>query len=230
MKNKIRLAAFAVLMLTGGWSTAWASDSAYLEFLWAAPAKGALARAEAYGFTLEPDQDHRVCVAALTEWLDGDVLSVEIIDASGKLVNRQMHEDFVGSKRCYKAQLGTTGVPGEWTFNVYTNQVLAGRNTIQVARTLEEAPFYSRGSRPYVLGRPNYDTSIPAGDYNGRLVWIMHVDAAGSVSAVDVESAEGAGRRMTERAIAAGLLTRFPPDPGRSAQPVKIRQEYKLSD
>ncbi|TYT26724.1 hypothetical protein FZO89_10895 [Luteimonas viscosa] len=229
MKAKTCSAVLAVLVLPAAWSAAWAGDDAYLEFLWATPPKSALARAEAYGFTLEPAQDHRVCVAALTDWREEDVLTIEVVDASGKLVNRQVHEDFRGSKRCYKAQLGTTGTAGEWTFNVYISETLAGAKTIEVARTLKDAPFYAQGSRPYVLGRPNYDTKIPASEYIGRLVWVMQVDAAGSVSAVEMESAEGAGNRMRERAIAAGLLTKFPPDPARSAHPLKIRQEYNLS-
>ena len=229
MKTRTCPAVLAALVLSCAWSSAWAGDTAYLEFLWAPAAKGALARAEAHGFTLEAVQDHRVCVAALTDGHEKDILAIEVLDASGKLVNRQVHTDFDGSKRCYKAQLGTTGAPGEWTFNAYINQVLAGAKRIEVARTLKEASFYTQGARPYVLGRPNYDTRIPASQYSGRLVWVMDVDAAGSVTAVQVESAEGAGTRMRERAIAAGLLTRFPPDLTRAAHPSKVRQEYNLS-
>jgi hypothetical protein len=221
------LAALALSALSG---TARAADQVYLEFLWEPAAKGALARAEAYGFTLEPTQDHRVCVAALTDWRQNDILSIDVVDASGQLVAKQVHDDFHGSKRCFKAALGTTGAVGQWTFNAYINQTLAGTKMIEVAKTLKEAPFYAGGAHPYVLGRPNYDPTIPTADYFGRLVWVMHVDPAGSVSNVQVESAEGAGNRMRERAIAAGLLTKFPPDPSRAVRPLKIRQEYNLSN
>lgn len=221
------LTALALSALSG---LAQAADQLYLEFLWEPAAQGDLARAEAFGFTLEPVQDHRVCVAALTEWHQNDTLTIEVVDASGQVVSRQVHDDFHGSKRCFKAALGTAGTVGQWTFNVYINRTLAGAKKIEVAKTLEEAPFYARGSRPYVLGRPNYDSTIPAAEYIGRLVWVMHVDPTGSVDDVQVEIAEGAGDRMRERAIAAGLLTRFPPDPSRAVRPLRIRQEYNLSN
>lgn len=223
----VLLAALALSALSG---TTRAEDQVYIEFIWEPAAKGALARAEAYGFTLEPAQDHHVCVAALTDWRQNDILSIEVVDASGRLVARQVHDDFHGSKRCFKAALGTTGAIGQWTFNAYINQALAGAKKIEVAKTLKEASFYAGGARPYVLGRPNYDPKIPAADYLGRLVWVMHVSPVGSVSDVQIESAEGAGNRMRERAIAAGLLTKFPPDPSRAVRPLKVRQEYNLSN
>lgn len=229
MKSFTRSALLAALALCHPTEMAWAGDTAYLEFLWAAPGKGALARAEAFGFTLEADQDHRVCVVALTDTQPNGHLAIEILDASGTLVTRQEYDDFGGAKRCYKAALGTTGEAGHWTFKAYIDGALAGTKTIEVARTLESAPFHSQGSHPYVLGRPNYDPTIPADEYNGRLVWIMHVDPAGSVSRVEIETAEGAGSRMRARAMAAGLLTRFPPDEARSVRPLKVRQEYNLS-
>ena len=221
------LAALAYSALSG---TARAADQVHLEFLWEPAARGALARAEAYGFILEAAEDHRVCVVAMTDWRENDTLAIEVLDAAGQVVSRQVHADFQGSKRCFKAALGTTGAVGRWTFNAYVNQTLAGAKEIEVARTLDEAPFHEQGSHPYVLGRPNYDASIPAAEYIGRLAWVMHVDPAGSVSEVEVERAEGAGARMRERAVAAGLLTRFPPDPSRTDRPLKIRQEYDLSN
>ncbi len=44
----------------------------------------------------------------------------------------------------------------------------------------------------------------------------MDVDPLGRVTQVEVEVAEGVGERLRERAIAAGYLTLFPPDPGRA--------------
>lgn len=219
------LVALAICSLSSGTR---AEDQVYLEFLWEAVAPDALARSEAYGFTLEPVQDHRVCVVALTDWGQNDTLSMEISDASGQVVGRRVHDDFRGSKRCYKLALDSSGSVGTWTFKAYVNEVLAGTKQIEVARTLDEAPFYTSGSSPYALGRPNYDASIPADEYIGRLVWVMQVGAAGAVIDVEVESAEGAGDRMRERAVAAGRLTRFPPDPSRAVRPFKVRQEYVL--
>ena len=56
----------------------------------------------------------------------------------------------------------------------------------------------------------------------------MHVDATGKVAHVEVESSEGAGNRMKDRAVAAGLLTRFPPDQTRNSELLKVRQKYLL--
>jgi hypothetical protein len=119
-------------------------------------------------------------------------------------------------------------LPGDWTFNVYLDGSLLTAKTIEVASTLNEASFYAESSRPYVLGRPNYDASIPPRDYIGRLSWIMSVDTAGVVRNVEVEAAEGAGKAMKDRAIAAGYLTIFPPNQSPTATPLKVRQEYIL--
>ena len=48
------------------------------------------------------------------------------------------------------------------------------------------------------------------------------------VADVVIESAEGAGGLMRDRAIAAGYITRFPPDPSRAGKPYRVRQVYQL--
>jgi hypothetical protein len=228
MKPLPRLLLLVALTTLYPLEAAGAASTAQIEFLWSSTPNGALARAEAYGFVLEGNQDHRVCVVAFSQEHKTRPLRIEVIDASGALVDTQIHEDFTGPKQCYKAELGASEAVGEWTFNVYMNHKLAASKAIEVARTLKDASFYSHPSRPYVLGRPNYDPMIPAGEYIGRIVWIMHVDETGKVDHAQVESTEGAGNRMRDRAVAAGLLTMFPPDPTRTSEPLKVRQEYLL--
>jgi len=62
-----------------------------------------------------------------------------------------------------------------------------------------------------------------------RLVWAMDVDPQGRVTRVEVEVAEGVGERLRERAIAAGYLTLFPPDPRRAARPLRWRRELSFA-
>jgi len=187
-----------------------------LEFLWSRPSPDSLARQETRGFLLG-NRDHQVCVAAINPPPGGITsLRIDAVDAAGKLVSRQDHDEFRGAKRCYDAELGTTGKPGEWTFNIYINDKLAAARQIEVARSLEAAAFYAPSLTPYVLGRPNYDTTFDPNKFVGRLVWIMAIDKRGTVTKVHIESAEGVGALMQDRAIAAGYMSLFPPDPSRS--------------
>lgn len=204
-----------------------AGDQAYIEFLWSPASAGALARGEALGFVLDEAQDHRICVVAIGPAIHGS-LRLDARDASGKPAGSQRHDDFHGTKECFAANLDRRGAPGEWTFNVYVDGTLAATKAIAVARTLRNAPFLSDPRRPYVLGRPNYDPAIPPGSYIGRLSWIMTVDANGTVTDVVVEAAEGAGKLMEDRAVAAAYITLFPPDRSRTAKPYRVRQEYQL--
>lgn len=205
-----------------------ADDSAYIEFLWSPAPRGALARAEAFGFVMGAGQDHRICVVADAPITQSSVLRIDVKDASGHLVSSQRHDDFKGNKECYPVDLDASGAPGEWAFGVHVNDKLLATKTLEVARTLEEARFHADPSRPYALGRPNYNASIPAAEYIGKVSWIMSVDEAGAVSHVELENAVGAGKRMEDRAVAAGYITRFPPDPSRAVKPYKVRQEYTL--
>jgi hypothetical protein len=215
------------LLVSSTVGPALADDSAYIEFLWAPPVKGALARAEALGLVLDGAQDHRICVKVSAGARNG-ALRIDAVDAAGDVVQSQRHKNFDGAKQCYPTDLPSGGLPGDWTFNVYLDGSLLTAKTIEVASTLNEASFYAESSRPYVLGRPNYDASIPPRDYIGRLSWIMSVDTAGVVRNVEVEAAEGAGKAMKDRAIAAGYLTIFPPNQSPTATPLKVRQEYIL--
>ncbi len=82
---------------------------------------------------------------------------------------------------------------------------------------------------PYVAGRPNYDASIAPEQWGGRLVWAMDVDPQGKVTHVEVEVAEGVGERLRGRAIAAGYLSLFPPDPGRATTPLRWRRSLDFA-
>ncbi|AUZ56244.1 hypothetical protein B1L07_15455 [Stenotrophomonas acidaminiphila] len=57
----------------------------------------------------------------------------------------------------------------------------------------------------------------------------MDVDPQGKVTHVDVEVAEGVGERLRDRAIAAGYLSLFPPDPGRAATPLRWRRSLDFA-
>lgn len=197
-----------------------------IEFLWSPAPKGAIARQETLGFVLNGNQHHQVCVAVLgSSPVEINVLRIEAIDALGQLVSRQDHEDFRGPKRCYEAGLNMNGNAGEWTFKAYLDGALAATRTIEVAKSLETASFYKPSSIPYVLGRPNYDPTIPPSEFLGRLVWVMHINESGAVTKVEVEVAEGVGILMKERAIAAGYMSLFPPDPSRAKQSSTYRRE-----
>ena len=52
----------------------------------------------------------------------------------------------------------------------------------------------------------------------------MHVNSAGVVTDVEIESAEGVGEKMKARGIAAGFLSLFPPDPSRGPQGITYRR------
>jgi len=189
-----------------------------LEFLWQLPAPDSIARQPTLGFVADGKHAHAVCVFTLPPDARPKGLVLEGADPTGKVVVRREEPDFDGEKRCYTVALGD-GEPGRWTWRAYLDgkPEALGEGHIEVARTLEEAPFYRPSSVPYVLGRPNYDPSIPPDEFIGRLVWLIHVDPAGKVTDVEVEVAEGVGERMRERAIAAGYLSLFAPDPGRAA-------------
>ncbi len=199
---------------------------AYVEFLWAPAGEGAVARQETLGFVLDGEASHQVCVAVLGTSPPGiKGVRIEAVDAAGKLASSQTHDDFRGTKRCYPAALDKRGEPGKWTFNVYLQGEQVASRTIEVASKLKTALFYAPSAIPYVLGRPNYDATIAPGDFTGRLVWIMHIDATGTVTKVDIEAAEGVGVLMKERAIAAGYMSLFPPDPSRSGEAATYRRE-----
>lgn len=202
-----------------------AGVNSYVEFLWSPTPKGAIARQETRGFVLDGQQDHQVCVAVLDSDADIQVLRIDAVDAAGALVSSQRHDDFRGEKRCYEADLDPRGKAGTWTFNIHIDGVLSRARTIEVAERLDSASFYAPSQIPYVLGRPNYDASIPPDEFIGRLVWVMHVNAQGAVTQVEVEIAEGVGTLMQDRAIAAGYLSLFPPDPSRSGTVSTYRRE-----
>lgn len=190
----------------------------YIEYLWAKPAVGALARQETRSFVLEPGFDHQVCVAVLAPAVQPHSLLLEAVDGSGSVVSRQTDRSYSGRKRCYPAALPADGIPGRWAYRVYLDgqpQIAASR-PVDVARRLLGAPFNAPSSTPYVLGRPNYDASIQPSAFSGRLVWAMTVNRAGNVTHVQIEAAEGIGERLRARALAAGYLSLYPPDPSRA--------------
>lgn len=227
VKTDSAIVAFA-LLLSSTTGPVFAGDPGYIEFLWAPSAEGALARGEAFGFVLDGERDHQVCVGAVDARPRHGFLRIDVVDAAGDVVQSRHHDHFDGEKACYPADLPPSGLPGDWTFHVYLDGSLLATKTIEVAGTLDEASFHADPARPYVLGRPNYDPGIPPGEYVGRLSWIMTVDATGVVRNVEVEAAEGAGKLMEDRALAAGRLTQFPPNPSPTATPFKVRQEYFL--
>ncbi|MDR7193702.1 hypothetical protein [Luteimonas terrae] len=204
-------------------------ESVQIEFLWAPTPADALARQPTRGFLLDGQHAHQICVVAIRAPHAYRELRIDVADADGRQVGSQQHDDFRSDKRCYPVALDPRGAPGSWTFTVFLDGAQRETGSIEVARRLEEAAFYRPSGIPYVLGRPNYDASIPPDAFIGRLVWIMDVDTDGRVTDVKVENAEGVGERMRHRAIAAGWLSLFPPDPARAAEPLRYRRELTFA-
>ncbi|MEN5209208.1 hypothetical protein ABE493_13915 [Stenotrophomonas terrae] len=204
-------------------------SSIYIEFLWSKPPAGALARQQVRQFVTEAGHDHRICVAANAKAADVGGLQLEVLDARGARMSLQQHPDYVGTKQCYPADLGRDGVAGDWTVRARLGDGRSKDASLRVDHRLQDSPRYQLRSEPYVVGRPNYDASIPPEQWSGRLVWAVDVDPQGRVTQVEVEVAEGVGERLRERAIAAGYLTLFPPDPGRAARPLRWRRELSFA-
>lgn len=196
----------------------------YMEFLWAKTPDGALARQQTRQFVTASEHGHQVCVAAPA----AKGLELLVLDAKGREMSRQRDPDFSGRKHCYPAVLGRGGSPGQWTVRAILGDGRSNEGTVLVHARLEDSPSY-RQPQPYVLGRPNYDDSIPPQQWSGRLVWAMTVDAQGWVTDVVVEEAVGVGERLRERAIAAGYLSLFPPGLARESEPLVWRRQLDFA-
>jgi len=206
-----------------------AAEGIYIEFLWSKTPQGAIARQETRQFLTEGGHEHQVCVAANAKETDVGGLWVEFLDADGRRVSLEEHADYLGTKRCYPANLGKDGAPGVWTARARLGDGRAQEKTVRVDPRIEDSPYHLERGVPYVAGRPNYDGSIPPAEWSGRLVWAMDVDPQGRVTHVEVEVAEGVGERIRDRAIAAGYLSLFPPDPARAATPLRARRSLSFA-
>lgn len=204
-------------------------SSIYIEFLWSRTPADALARQQTRQFVMTGDHEHQICVAATAATGDVGGLQLELRDADGTPVSLQRHDDYRGAKRCYRADLGSGGRPGDWTAHVVLGDGGSNTATIRVDPRLEDSPLFQQRDVPYVAGRPNYDASIAPEQWAGRLVWAMDVDPQGKVTHVEVEVAEGVGERLRDRAIAAGYLSLFPPDPGRAGTPLRWRRSLDFA-
>ena len=204
-------------------------SSIYIEFLWSRTPADALARQQTRQFVMTGDQEHQICVAATAATGDVGGLQLELRDADGTPVSLQRHDDYRGAKRCYRADLGSGGRQGDWTAHVVLGDGGSNTATIRVDPRLEDAPLFQQRDVPYVAGRPNYDASIAPELWAGRLVWAMDVDPQGKVTHVEVEVAEGVGERLRDRAIAAGYLSLFPPDPDRAGTPLRWRRSLEFA-
>ena len=194
-----------------------AEPEAGIEFLWSKQPADSLARAPTLGFLIDGKAGHQVCVVGFPPDARIQGLVLEGVDAAGEVIVRKEDPDFKGNKLCYDAGLSGRGEAGRWMYRAYFNGATnpAGMGRIEVARSLDTAKFHEPSGIPYVLGRPNYDPAIPPEEFKGRIVWVMHVNQAGKVTGVEIEAAEGVGKLMQDRAIAAGKLSLFPPDPTR---------------
>lgn len=204
-------------------------DSVYIEFLWEKPATGSLARQQTVQFLTDGQHDHRVCVAANLNDSDVGGLVLSVLDASGKVMSRQDHPEYRGVKKCYGADLGSGGRHGLWTFQAKLGDGRTGSEQIEVDGKIEESSLYKDPETPYVVGRPNYDSSIPPEEWRGRLVWNMTVNAQGQVTHVDVVTAEGVGAKLRDRAIAAGHMSIFFPDQKRAVKPQVWQRELSFA-
>lgn len=223
-----RIAAAGLLLILAS-PVVCAADDVYVELLWAPTPADAIARSVAYQFVADGRHDHRICVAANLNDTDVGGLQIDVRDASGVQVSHTVHPDYRGRKKCYAAELGSTGEAGMWTIDAVLGDGRRGSAQIRVDPNLEASQRYLRHDAPYVAGRPNYDASIPPAEWVGKLVWAMEVDAEGKVTHVEVETAEGVGERLRDRALAAGWLTRFGPDPARAQTPLRWRRTLEFA-
>jgi len=221
-----RIALLIAPLLLGGTATAQTVSSpgydVYVEFLWSKTPSGALARQETRTFALEPGLDPQVCVVVSNARFAITAVDLQAVDAQGSEVTRRTYPDVDGSKRCVSAELPADATPGNWTYKVRVNGLdgVAGERSIDVFKTVDALVKHvaqTMPGLPYVLGRPNYDSSIPPASYNGELIWVMHIKPDGTVSKVDVDTATGIGEVMRPSAVAAGMISLFPPDPKRAA-------------
>ncbi|HEL4238922.1 TPA: hypothetical protein UM793_000776 [Stenotrophomonas maltophilia] len=190
---------------------------AYIEFLWTKTPEGALARQETRSFALDGQFDHQVCFAILNADIEVKSIELRAMDADGKQLVSTRFNDADGRKRCVPVEFPAGAPAGKWTYQVRVNgqDHVVGSQTVDVFPTVDALISDIAPDMPYVLGRPNYDSSIAPDQFNGELEWIMHIRRDGTVSAVDIDRAEGAGIAMRPRAVEAGLISLFPPDEGR---------------
>ncbi len=224
-----RLAVMGLLSLCAGGTAAAEDRDIYIEFLWSKPPADSIARQQTRQFVVQGDHDHQICVAANAAPTDVGGLQLELLDADGRRVSLHRYDDYRGAKQCHRADLGEGGAAGEWTARALLGDGRTSAATIRVDPRLEDSPHYLERGIPYVAGRPNYDPSIPGPEWSGRLVWAMDVDPQGRVTHVEVEVAEGVGERIRDRAIAAGYLTLFPPDPARATTPLRWRRTLSFA-
>ncbi|WP_312707732.1 hypothetical protein [Stenotrophomonas sp.] len=222
-------AAAAGLLLVLASPAAFAAGDVYVELLWAPTPADAIARSVAYQFVADGQHDHRICVAAGGEDADVGGLELTIRDAKGVRISHVRHAGFRGRKTCFPADIGAAGAAGMWTVDATLGDGRTGRADVRVDHRLEDSPLYLGHDGPYVAGRPNYDPSVPAAAWVGKLVWATDVDAEGRVTHVEVEMAEGVGERLRARALAAGWLNRFGPDPARATQPLRWRRTLEFA-
>jgi hypothetical protein len=209
------------------------APTAHLEFLWQARDRALDARPQALGLIARPPQPHQLCWKAQRFPVPSAETRLRVFDADGVMVIDEPARH--ASQRpnpvvCRDLQLDIAGAHyGQWRFEFYVDEALAGRTEIEVAESLDSAAFYRRTDRPYVVGRTNYPTGLAADEYRGHLLWQLSIDAAGAV--VDVQTLEVAGiaQRLRERGDQAARLFRFPPDPARRAAPLVVRQRYDFA-
>ncbi|WP_230598653.1 hypothetical protein [Xanthomonas albilineans] len=228
MKNPTPL---AILFLLHSITTYAGENKAYVEFLWKPIPINAIARQQTIGFLLDEKEKHQVCVAVIkSDTPPPYKLSISAINQDGKVIFKRVDKKYIGKKKCYNAIRNNPNArPGIWTYIAYLNDRYAGEDQIEVARNFKKAAFYSDPKVPYVLGRPNYDESIPPSQWEGRLVWDIHVNANGNVTKVEVKVAEGVGKKIADRAIAAGYISLFPPDPSLGAGEFVYKRELKFT-
>lgn len=228
MTGKLTLAALT-LAVSAAASAQEAQESVYIEFLWSKPPKESLARQETRQFITQGANTQQICVAASRDDTDVGGLSLDVRDASGKLISHEEHPDYRGIKRCFPARLATEATWGMWTVEAKLGDGRSASKKIRVDPRIEDSPLFLDKGAPYVIGRPNYDASIPDDQWEGKLVWAMTVDPQGQVTHVEVEVAEGVGAKIKDRAIQAGYMTLFSPDQDRAAKPLIWRRTLEFA-
>jgi len=135
MSGNLTLAALT-LAVSAAASAQEAQESVHLEFLSSKPSKESLARQETRQFVTQGAHAQQICVAANRDDTEVGGLSLDVRDASGKLISHEEHPDYRGIKRCFPARLATEATWGMWTVEA---KLGAGRSASKRSASTRES-------------------------------------------------------------------------------------------
>lgn len=202
-----------------------------IEFLWEPPDGGGDVRSEAMVIVTEEANDARMCWKSMDLEPGTHEADWTVRDASDRIVASKTHriEDearpVVACDRVPDPP--EDAVFGEWQFEVVVDGQDRAERSIEVVQSFEDWSQYDLGYIPYVRGRTNYRPEN-RDRYSGNVIIELAVNAEGAVADVNLVESEGATDYAERLVLEAGRHYRFPPDPARTEEPLRIRQGMKL--